>query len=149
MRAYWYDNLEGDQRQPHDSGRTVTPEYLTQLGITHYFHPDDQASVDAIASERNYSHRDTIEISPDLLPNYEEKVKMFFHEHLHEDEEIRYILAGGGYFDVRDKGDDWVRIWLEKGDLIVMPAVSFAGFLREVVGNADVMAIGYLSPFHD
>lgn len=71
-----------------------------------------------IASDRAYKNRDTIEISPELLPGYEEKVKNFFHEHLHEDEEIRYILKGGGYFDVRGKEDDWIRIRLEEGDLV-------------------------------
>lgn len=54
-------------------------------------------------------------------PVYEEKVRMFFNEHLHEDEEIRYILDGNGFFDVRNTSDEWVRIRLEKDDLIILP----------------------------
>jgi len=131
MKAYWYDNQPGDQRLAHDSGRSVDPTYLSNLGIRHYEFPDDLDSVNRIAAERHYKNRDQIEISPDLLPGYEEKVKNFFHEHLHEDEEIRYILAGGGYFDVRSEKDDWVRIRLEKGDLMIMPAGIYHRFTTD------------------
>lgn len=130
MKAYYYDNLPGDQRLPHDSSRPVSPSHLASLGIIHH-QISSVSGVDAIASERCYKNRDTIEISPSTLPNYEEKVKNFFHEHLHEDEEIRYILEGGGYFDVRNQGDEWVRIKLEKGDLMIMPAGIYHRFTTD------------------
>ena len=118
MKAYWFDNLPGDQREPHDSGRPVSPEALQQLGII-YRHCPTVADVDAIASERSYKNRDEITVSPKTMGDvYEEKVKSFFDEHLHEDEEIRYIRDGQGYFDVRSKDDQWVRVALEKVRLL-------------------------------
>lgn len=88
--------------------------------------------VNTLASQRDYKNRDEITISPTTMGDvYEEKVKMFFNEHLHEDEEIRYILDGGGYFDVRSEGDDWVRIKLEKHDLMIMPAGIYHRFTTD------------------
>lgn len=147
MKAYWYDNIEvslsplaylrhllttqqGDQRLPHDSGRPVTPTDLSKLGIICHNFPSLD-SVNELASSRNYKNRDEVTISPTTLPNYEEKVKIFFHEHLHEDEEIRYILDGAGYFDVRSEGDDWIRLRLEKGDLAIMPAGIYHRFTTD------------------
>lgn len=44
------------------------------------------------------SVQDIITVSPDKLPEYEKKIKSFFEEHMHTDEEIRYILEGSGKF---------------------------------------------------
>ncbi|OQE21839.1 hypothetical protein PENSTE_c011G09481 [Penicillium steckii] len=128
MRAYWYDNKPGDQREPHDSGKEVSEETLAKLGVT-YHHCPTIESVDALASERGYKNRDQVCVSPATMGEvYEEKVKMFFAEHLHEDEEIRYILDGEGYFDVRGVLDEWIRICLRKDDLIILPAGIYHRF---------------------
>jgi len=52
-----------------------------------------------------------------------EFVDKFFEEHLHaEGDEVRYVLDGSGYFDIRDVNDEWVRVHAKSGDLMVVPA---------------------------
>jgi len=131
MRAYWYDNKEGDQRLPHDSSREVPADYLSNLGVF-YHHCPSISSVNEIAAARHYKNRDEITVSPAAMGAiYEDKVKSFFHEHLHEDEEIRYILDGEGYFDVRSENDDWVRVKLVKDDLLILPAGIYHRFTTD------------------
>jgi hypothetical protein len=63
-----------------------------------------------------------------MLPGYDEKIKAFFEEHIHDAEEIRYIIDGSGYFDIRDKEDKWIRIWIKKGDLMTLPEGCYHRF---------------------
>jgi len=145
MKVYYYDNQSGDQRLPHDSGETLTPSDLLNLGVLSYHFPnvDDPTAINDLASSRSYKNRDVITVSPDAMGDiYEDKVKGFFHEHLHEDEEIRYILDGAGYFDCRAKDEKWVRILLEKGDLIVMPAGIYHRFTTDENNVSGYLLLG-------
>ncbi|KAK9291158.1 hypothetical protein L1049_009346 [Liquidambar formosana] len=58
---------------------------------------------------------DMLDLCPEKVENYEEKLRNIYTEHIHVDEEIRYCLEGSGYFDVRDNDDRWVRIWIKAG----------------------------------
>ncbi|XP_011372728.1 1,2-dihydroxy-3-keto-5-methylthiopentene dioxygenase [Pteropus vampyrus] len=89
---------------------------------------ENDLELEKIRRERNYSWMDIITICEEKLPDYEEKIKMFYEEHLHLDDEIRYVLDGSGYFDVRDDEDRWIRIFVEKGDLITLPAGIYHRF---------------------
>ena len=87
-----------------------------------------------IRDDRGYSYADIITVHPDTLPEYETKVKSFFEEHIHDAEEIRYILGGSGFFDVRNKKDEWVRIHIKAGDLMTLPEGIYHRF---TVDEAD------------
>ncbi|KAJ1973570.1 1,2-dihydroxy-3-keto-5-methylthiopentene dioxygenase, partial [Dimargaris xerosporica] len=132
MRAYLYHDTPDDPRQPHECTPSVavSEAELKQIGVLYWHCSGPQAidQVNAIAQDRHYQNRDEITITPEKLPNYEARIKQFFQEHIHEDEEIRYIVEGAGYFDVRDSRDRWVRIQVTAGDLIVLPAGIYHRF---------------------
>lgn len=124
---------QGDCRLPHDSGVELSPIHVSSLGVLHFTFPPSSpssaAQVEELASARAYASRDEITVSPTAMGSvYEDKINTFYAEHMHEDEEIRYILKGTGYFDVRDAEDQWVRIRAEPGDLLILPAGIYHRF---------------------
>ncbi|VAH10970.1 unnamed protein product [Triticum turgidum subsp. durum] len=110
-----------------------------EIGVL-YWHLDPKKSeseeeLAKIRKDRGYNYMDYLDICPGKLANFEEKLKNFFTEHMHADEEIRYCLEGGGYFDVRDKDDKWVRIWIKEGDMIVLPAGIYHRFTLDAANH--------------
>ncbi|KAJ3413327.1 1,2-dihydroxy-3-keto-5-methylthiopentene dioxygenase [Chytridiales sp. JEL 0842] len=135
VQAWFFEETAEDQRETHQykPNKPVSLEQLKKLGIS-YFHIPIQAddshmdTINKISAENNYKGRDVVNIHKDTFPNYDAKIKDFFEEHIHEDEEIRYILDGSGYFDVRDEKDRWIRIAVEPSDMIIVPAGIYHRF---------------------
>jgi 1,2-dihydroxy-3-keto-5-methylthiopentene dioxygenase len=88
MRAYYFDNLPGDQRLPHESQRSVDIARLRKIGVLHWTVPLDQktpggweSEIDRIAEQQGYKNRDTINVTKEGLGDlYETKLKTFFEE---------------------------------------------------------------------
>jgi 1,2-dihydroxy-3-keto-5-methylthiopentene dioxygenase len=84
MRAYYFDNVPGDQRLLHDSGKPVPPATLESIGVLSLSIPVEgewEAQIDAVAKERGYKNRDTINVTKEGLGDiYESKIKTFFEE---------------------------------------------------------------------
>ncbi len=69
MRAYYFDNLPGDQRLPHDSARPVSLDALKSLNLLYMNVPVDgyEERIATVAKEGDYKNHDIISISKDGL----------------------------------------------------------------------------------
>eukprot|EP00245_Coleochaete_scutata_P001071 TRINITY_DN112_c0_g1_i1.p1 TRINITY_DN112_c0_g1~~TRINITY_DN112_c0_g1_i1.p1 ORF type:complete len:198 (-),score=58.69 TRINITY_DN112_c0_g1_i1:704-1297(-) len=145
--AWYMDNLDSDQRLPHrfEPNQAVSMEKLADLGVLYWklnadiFETDPE--LQKIRDDRGYSYQDIITVSPEKLPNYEAKIKNFYEEHIHTDEEIRFCLEGSGYFDVRDVDDRWIRIDVRKGDMIVLPKGIYHRFTLDTNNYIKAMRL--------
>eukprot|EP00850_Spirogloea_muscicola_P007986 SM000041S15545 [mRNA] locus=s41:745181:747352:+ [translate_table: standard] len=137
IEAWYMDDSAEDQRLEHllSPNQPVSSSMLDDLGVLRWHLDADSGRATRSSPPSGRSaviltilmhlwllEQDVILVAPDKLQNYEQKIKGFFEEHLHTDEEIRYVLEGSGYFDVRDTDEQWIRIKCCKGDMIVLPA---------------------------
>jgi 1,2-dihydroxy-3-keto-5-methylthiopentene dioxygenase len=77
--------------------------------------------IDSIKREHHYVDEDFVELGSET-PNLDVICAKFDQEHYHTEDEVRFVVAGEGIFDVRDDGDRWIRIEVSEGDMIVIPA---------------------------
>jgi 1,2-dihydroxy-3-keto-5-methylthiopentene dioxygenase len=147
LEAWRMDDTDADQRHEHrrTPNEPVSVEQLRRLGVLSWHLNTADLEADpklaAIRAVRGYSYQDIIEVSPETLPGYEQKIISFFEEHMHTDEEIRFILDGSGYFDVRDFDETWVRIACRKGDMIVLPEGIYHRFTLDENNFAKAMRL--------
>ncbi|KAH8975383.1 hypothetical protein BDL97_01G154100 [Sphagnum fallax] len=135
IRAWYYNPTDDPPYLPHEytPNRIVPVEHLKELGVltwTQIETEDYQTNkfLNNIKDDRGYNYEEVLTVAPGKLNNFEALTKKFFTEHLHEQEEIRFILDGIGYEDVRDLDGQWIRIEIKKGDLIVLPPGMYHRF---------------------
>ncbi|MFW6087905.1 MAG: 1,2-dihydroxy-3-keto-5-methylthiopentene dioxygenase [Myxococcota bacterium] len=121
MQAHWLDNEE-----------TLAAEDLRAHGVLYQRLSTDpvhyQEPLDVLKGERGYIEQDVVELSPDT-PNLDAVCAKFLDEHLHEEDEVRFVLDGEGVFDIRSTDDRWMRVKVEVGDLLVVPAERYHRFM--------------------
>ena len=142
VRAWYMDDSDADQRLEHqrEPPKPIDVSELRALTGVLYWKidvdlPNGDPLLSSICKDRGYTYQDEITCSREKLADYEDKLRSFYREHLHSDEEIRLVLEGSGFFDIRDTRDEWIRICVEKGDLIVLPAGSYHRFTLD--GNVS------------
>ena len=121
MRAYFLD-------QP---AQAIGVDKLSDEGIFYRQLPTNEADfaqpLAQLCAERGYVAQDVVHLGA-RTQNLDVLLEKFFNEHLHTDEEIRFVVAGEGIFDLRDVDDRWMRVHVVPGDLIIVPPNKYHRF---------------------
>lgn len=119
MRAFFLIEGQGGRAL---EGEPIDPPALALEGVFSTFIAPAQweSAVDEVMRMRGYRTRDEVRLSP-TTEGLDAILAKFDREHLHTDDEVRYVLEGEGIFDIRARDDRWMRVVVGPGDLIVVP----------------------------
>ena len=120
MQLAWIELPQRTARLPHPRRRVPARRAASPTSASISTRARTGAALDRVKRERGYVEEDIVELAP-TTENLEGICAKFADEHLHTDDEVRFVLAGAGIFDIRDDADRWMRVTVEPGDLIVVP----------------------------
>jgi 1,2-dihydroxy-3-keto-5-methylthiopentene dioxygenase len=120
MHAYWLDDGETISEATLGGHGVLTMQLDTNA--SHY-----RAPLDAFALRHGYVEEDQVSLSPET-PSLEAICAKFTGEHLHTEDEVRFVLEGEGIFDIRSTDSRWMRVEVSAGDLIVVPKDRYHRF---------------------
>ena len=83
------------------------------VGLDHYFRQ--------LETEQGYKSRDLIVLHADI-PNLDQALQKFSPAHTHDDDEVRYIVAGEGVFGFTLPGGGQAELLVQAGEYINVPA---------------------------
>ena len=115
MQAHWLEQNDD----------AITIDQLRAEGVHFEQLPTDRAgfqgSLDVLKKDKGYIEQDEVALSP-ATEGLEALCAKFIDEHFHDEDEVRFVLAGAGIFEIRSEQDRWMHLLVEQGDLIVVPA---------------------------
>jgi len=76
--------------------------------------------IEDLKTRGGYVTADVIDVSP-ATPNLDALLAKFNREHWHDEDEVRFTIAGHGLFHIHTEADTVLGIQVEAGDLIRIP----------------------------
>jgi 1,2-dihydroxy-3-keto-5-methylthiopentene dioxygenase len=119
--------------------QTWVPEHPTSADA-----PQDEilaaykAEIDALKARGGYVTADVINVTAQT-PGLEAMLAKFSREHWHDEDEVRFILAGHGVFHIHPKNGPVTAIEVEAGDLIRVPRGTYHWF--DLCADRQIRAI--------
>ena len=100
MRDGPYENQKAENHtEPEPT--FVDFEEILELGIRHWRISGSEDDPVLLQVKKDYDYSDVCEVDPvSLGEEYDSLTQMFFSEHYHLDDQVRYVMDGKGYFDI-------------------------------------------------
>jgi 1,2-dihydroxy-3-keto-5-methylthiopentene dioxygenase len=141
MRATWLPSNE-----------PCRPEELRAEGIEHERFDAKAAGavVEHVKKQRGLAHDERVVLSTEN-PKHEAAIAKEEDEHAHMADEVRLVLHGEVTYEVRAGDDRWIKLALEPGELVVIPAKRYHRFML-AAGTVEFQELfqdrGGLMPFY-
>ncbi|KAG5893825.1 hypothetical protein JTB14_018328 [Gonioctena quinquepunctata] len=129
VRAWFIDE---NPKNPHEEHHRIPPKFVSLEEIfkttgVEYF------QIDPVNYKLDVTLRKLMEERENrgmlLVDNLDvNDLHTMYMEHCHSYDEFRLVIEGCGYYDIRDKFDEWIRIEVIPGDLLVVPGGCYHRF---------------------
>jgi 1,2-dihydroxy-3-keto-5-methylthiopentene dioxygenase len=83
--------------------------------------------IEELKREGGYTTADVIDVKPDT-PGLDKMLDKFNKEHWHDEDEVRFVVAGRGVFHIHPKEGPVFRIEVRAGDMINVPRGTWHWF---------------------
>lgn len=112
-----------DIQKLHGEGGGLLEGETEQERVLRVF--DDE--IEQLKDEGNYVTADVIALSPET-PNLDALLQKFDKEHLHTEDEVRFVVDGRGVFTIHGEDDKVFDVEVHPGDLLVVPTDTWHWF---------------------